>query len=136
MGNFGGVDAYAGMSKGNYADFVSRKKKTLEEWYDWEPVGHFKITDEEVSVDLDCKRMARYVCLMPLSFRNDASIRTGNKNITCSFFGVSGKENNLEKPLANSVFLANKNSEVKAPVNIKVYAGEKLIYTTSNVPLT
>jgi hypothetical protein len=136
LGNFSHVDSYAGMTKANYSDFVSRKKKTLEEWHDHEPVGHFKITDEEVSVDLDCKRMARYVCLLPLSFRNDSSIRTGNKNITCSFFGVSGKENKLEKPLANSVFLANKNSEVKAPVNIKVYAGEKLIYSTGTVPLT
>ena len=124
------------MAQTDYTDFVARKKKTLEEWYDWEPVGYFKLVDEEISVDLDCKRMARYVCLFPLGFRNDSSMRFNSKNMTCSFFGVSGKENKIEKPLANSIFLANKSSEATGKITVNVYASEKKIYNTSYVPLT
>jgi len=127
LGNFSVVDVYSSITQSDYQDFVSRKKKTLEEWYDWEPVGYFRLTDVENSVDLDCKRMARYICLMPLSFRssNYSSNKQDGKNLTCSFFGVSGKENKIEKPLANSIFLANKNSEVTGALNISVFAGER-----------
>jgi len=71
---------------------------------------------------------------MPLSFRNDSSSRYEGKNLTCSFFGVSGKENRLEKPIANSVFLSNKNSEAFARIHMTVSAGEKQIYFTKSVP--
>jgi len=62
LGNFSVTDMFYDISKSEYTDFVNRKKKTLEEWHDWEPVGHFKIVEDEVSVDLDCKRLARYIC--------------------------------------------------------------------------
>ena len=82
---------FAGMKKQQYDKWLSERCEGEPVSF-WEPVGAFELkdTDKSIEFELDYKRPARYIYLLPTSLKK-CSKKFEETEICMDFFGVKGR---------------------------------------------
>lgn len=77
-------------TKEDYENWLSCKKARNSHRQFWEPVGFFQV-ENETQIELDYKRSAKYVFLLPTTVKNPSVKKDDVYAIKIEFFGVKGR---------------------------------------------
>ncbi len=96
-------------TKEDYENWLSCKKARNSHRQFWEPVGFFQV-ENETQIELDYKRSAKYVFLLPTTVKNPSVKKDDVYAIKIEFFGVKGR---LEEQKSDDQWYNNFKNEGK-----------------------
>ena len=122
---YAGKQKFQYYTREDYNDWVSKRGNDEPRY--WEPVGFFEIREKDKSVEfeLDFKRPAKYICLLPTGVMK-GKFDLAEASVVINFFGVKGRVINKSKA---SSLKPSPSREVKAQGSfremIKLYNSEE-----------